>query len=338
MRAAVLLEPGKLDIRPCPDPTCPDPGVVIRVAACGICASDARMVASGHPALVYPRIPGHEMAGVVIQSRDKAWKQGDRVQVAPGLRCGHCRHCRRGRDQRCLERQIFGFSRDGGFAQRLAVPTGGHLVGSLTALDSRTGWDIATLIEPAACCLNAQDGLAVGANDNLLIMGGGPLGLLHLIVAQSRAAGPVTVADPMAHRRDAALALGADRVLDPHDEAVMAGAATEADVLILAAGRVLPSPTILAALNRGVRIGVFSGPGTGQAFDPAWVHYHEVSLVGTYGCGVDHNRRASAIIDQKADLVKKIITCRVDLAHIDRGLAHTAGCAGLKAIVEIEDE
>jgi len=338
MIAAVLEQPGKLTLTQRPAPACPDIGVVVRVQACGICASDARMVERGHPALVYPRIPGHEIAGVVVETRDSTWQEGDRVQVAPGLRCGLCQHCREGRDQRCLEREIFGFSRDGGFAGRLAVPTAGPLSGGLNALGPATGADLATLIEPLACCLNCQDSLALGAGDTVLIIGGGALGLLHLVLAKTRTAATVTVAEPLAHRRRTALGLGADLALAPENTAGLAEAAAGADVLILAAGQVPLSPEVLAALGRGVRIGLFCGPGQDHGFDPAWIHYNEITLAGTYGCGAGHNRRAAAIVDRHAGLLRQLITCRVGLAQIGQGLAHTGACTGIKAIVEVEDE
>ena len=84
MKAAVLLEPGKLICRETPTPECPPKGVLVEIQACGICSADVKMVTNGHRALTYPRILGHEIAGVVVEAKDHRWKPGDRVQVAPG--------------------------------------------------------------------------------------------------------------------------------------------------------------------------------------------------------------------------------------------------------------
>jgi len=86
MKAAILQDSNKLEIREIPIPVCPEGGVLVRVKACGICSADINMVKKGHPALIYPRIPGHEIAGFITKSRSKTYKKGDRVQVAPGLR------------------------------------------------------------------------------------------------------------------------------------------------------------------------------------------------------------------------------------------------------------
>jgi L-iditol 2-dehydrogenase len=341
MRAAILHQPGKLIIDQAPDPGCPETGVLVQVKTCGICASDARMVAAGHPALVYPRIPGHEIVGIVAQSRDKALKEGDRVHVAPGLRCGRCRDCRQGQDQRCLSRQIFGFSRDGGFAQKLAVPTQGPLKGAVCVLDPGARNDVASLIEPLACCINAQDRLGIGADDNVVIVGAGMLGLLHLMLARRRGAAGITVIEPLDRRRQTALALGADRVADPADTDQLAAAFTASDALILAAGPVVPEAALLASMNRGARIAFFSGSGPGPAghlLDPAWLHYNEITVTGSYGCGAVHNQRAADLVSEMAERIAPLITCRVDLEHIDAGLIHTSARTGFKAIVEISDE
>ncbi|MBW2019951.1 MAG: alcohol dehydrogenase catalytic domain-containing protein [Deltaproteobacteria bacterium] len=69
-----------------PDPICPQGGVLVEVKACGICTSDVKMAQKGHRALEYPRILGHEVSGIVKESKNKAFKEGDRVQLAPGLK------------------------------------------------------------------------------------------------------------------------------------------------------------------------------------------------------------------------------------------------------------
>ncbi|MBW2321615.1 MAG: alcohol dehydrogenase catalytic domain-containing protein [Deltaproteobacteria bacterium] len=92
MKAAILIQPGKLEIREVRTP-CPAGGVLVKVKACGICSADAKMVTQGHRALNYPRILGHEIAGVIEQSRTNTFKEGDRIQIAPGLRCSRCSYC-----------------------------------------------------------------------------------------------------------------------------------------------------------------------------------------------------------------------------------------------------
>lgn len=122
MKAAILKQPGKLEIKDIPTPDCPAGGVRIKIKACGICSADVKMVTQGHRALNYPRIPGHEIAGVIEQSRTNKFKEGNRIKIAQGLRCGMCSYCLKGMDNLCPNRQILGFTYNGGFAEYFATP------------------------------------------------------------------------------------------------------------------------------------------------------------------------------------------------------------------------
>ena len=103
MKAAILKEPGNLVIEDVPTPRCPRGGLLLKIQACSICSTDVKMFHRGQRDLVYPRIIGHEVAGVVVQScaHGTVFKNGDRVQVAPGISCGECSSCRQGADNQC---------------------------------------------------------------------------------------------------------------------------------------------------------------------------------------------------------------------------------------------
>ena len=87
MKAAVLQEPGKLAIKELPDPVCPPGGVVVKVLASQVCSTDLHMWERGHPALRFPRILGHEIAGVVafLASADSRYLTGQAIEVDGGL-------------------------------------------------------------------------------------------------------------------------------------------------------------------------------------------------------------------------------------------------------------
>jgi D-arabinose 1-dehydrogenase-like Zn-dependent alcohol dehydrogenase len=107
----------------------PEPGtgsVRIRVEACGICHSDSLTKEGGYPGIQYPRIPGHEVAGVIdaVGSGIVEWQPGQRVGVGwNGGYCGHCEHCRRGDFFACVTGQITGITYDGGYAEYMIAPT-----------------------------------------------------------------------------------------------------------------------------------------------------------------------------------------------------------------------
>lgn len=345
MVAAQLIEPGKLMITKTPDPSCPDGGVIVEVRGCGICASDARMVEHGHPALVYPRILGHEIAGIVVESRTSSFLPGARVQVAPGLRCTACSQCRRGADNRCRDREIFGFTRDGGFARYLPVPLAGTLVGHLTPLPDSLGFEEATLGEPLACCINAQEKIGISAEDSVLVFGAGTLGLLHLLLAKSRMTKTVIVADPLASRRDAALRFGADFALAPLDadfsgKIMEITGQTGVDALIFATSRTGLDEAATRLLAPGGRVSLFSGgapAAAGRGFDPDLIHYREIMLSGAYGCTARQNEAAIGMLSAKRARFSELLTRRITLRETAQGIALTKNNVGFKvALTDFE--
>lgn len=347
MKAAVLCRPGNLEIREMERPPCPKDGVLVQVRACGVCAADVKMLSAGHRALVYPRILGHEIAGVVAQSRSPLFREGDRVQAAPGLSCGVCRHCRSHADNQCPSVQILGFNRDGGFSQYLALPLGGG--GSVRAvlhpLAPTTPFDRAVFAEPLACCINAQNKLGLRPGDAVLIVGAGPLGLLHAALAAHKGVLRVLMADIDFKRRMRSEAMGIGSLLDARDpcffEQVMAATSGQGvDALILAAGVGLDA-RFLDVMAAGGRISIFSGMGSNHSTAPLdlnWIHYREVIIAGAYGCTARQNAQALELIASGEVAVEKLITHRAPLDAIAEGFSHVREKMALKSIVEVENE
>src|SRR5271155_4218617 len=126
MRVAQVSRPnGPCEIveRPIPEPAA---GTVrIKVLACGICHSDSFIKEGTYPGIQYPRVPGHEVAGVIdaVGAGVAGWKAGQRVGVGwNGGYCGHCDHCRRGDFFACVAGQVTGISFDGGYAEFMIAP------------------------------------------------------------------------------------------------------------------------------------------------------------------------------------------------------------------------
>ena len=346
MKAAILKHPGKLEIKEVRTPDCPPGGVLVKVKACGICSSDAKMVTSGHRALNYPRILGHEIAGVIEQSRTTSFKEGDRIQIAPGLRCGKCSYCLRGMDNLCPNREILGFTQDGGFAQYIAIPIEHGIIGSLNIIPNTVSYNHSTLAEPLACCINAQNKINLTKNDTVLIIGAGPLGLLHACVAKDKGAEHILISEPQAHRKKTAIQTWADTVIDPAtdnmSQKVMAATHNKGvDVIIFACSQVGLNELFMKLLAPAGRVSIFSGIASQFSqsnIDFNQIHYNEFFISGTYGCTADQNRNAMALISSEPGLAKKLITHRIDLDTIHRGIEHTATQKGLKTVVEVSHE
>jgi L-iditol 2-dehydrogenase len=343
MKAAILKQPGKLEIREVRTPDCPAGGVLVKVKACGICSSDAKMVTSGHRALNYPRILGHEIAGIVSESQNPQFKPGDRVQVAPGLRCGECLACRRSLDNQCEHREIFGFSYDGGFAQYIAIPLSGPIIGALTLLPENVSFEDAAIGEPLACCINAQEKAGVRFHDTVLIIGAGPLGLLHAVVAKSRKAETVIFSETLEHRRTTAQNIWADYVVNPLEENLYQSVleitdGKGVDVVIFACSQVALDETVINLLAPCGRISIFSStvpPVSQLRLDSNTIHYKEIVISGAYGCTARQNKAAIKLMTSNMWPSYKFAIHSVTLETIEQGIEHTKTNRVLKSVLEV---
>ena len=119
MKAIRVMAPGEICMTELPRPAVTPTSAVIRVMACGICGSDVHIKYGRNPYATYPRVPGHEVAGVVeeVGAEVTRFRAGDRVVVEPIISCGHCYPCRIGRRNVCEHLTVYGCHVDGGFAE-----------------------------------------------------------------------------------------------------------------------------------------------------------------------------------------------------------------------------
>ncbi|MCM8833391.1 MAG: alcohol dehydrogenase catalytic domain-containing protein, partial [Candidatus Omnitrophica bacterium] len=124
MKAAVLKEIEKLDIEEIKLPEPKNNEILIKVKSCAICGTDIKVFHHGHKHIVFPRITGHEVSGIVekVGKNVKDFKEGDKVAVAPAVPCGRCYYCRKGQQTMCDNLKAIGYHYDGGFAEYMLVP------------------------------------------------------------------------------------------------------------------------------------------------------------------------------------------------------------------------
>lgn len=341
MKAAVLGAPGKMTLREVDDPVCPDGGLILKVEACSICSTDVKMRRRGQKDLVYPRILGHEISGVVYERGGVGPEVGERVQAFPGVFCGRCPSCRRGAENQCENVRILGFNLDGGFAEYLQVPGNSVRNGSVNLISDGVKFEEAALAEPLACCINAQELAGVGDGDSVLIFGAGPAGNLHAMLARERGASTVAIAETLEGRVDLARSSGADQVVNSRREDLWERAkevtdGTGFDIIILASRDVAVDDDLLSLLAPRGRLSIFSGLPRNLAaprLDLNALHYRENLIVGSYGCTSTQNRAALELISSGSFDVGWLITERVSLGEISRGMEHAQRREGLKAVV-----
>lgn len=345
MKAAVLHGPDDLRVEEVPTPRAGPGEVVVRVRANGICGTDLRVVGGTKTrGVVLPRIIGHELAGEVAEvgAGVTAVRVGDRVSVAPIHHCHRCAYCLNDRENVCLNRTALGYEYDGGLAEYVLVPAASVAEGNLVRVPETLSFEEAALVEPVACCVNGNELSRVRLGDRVLILGGGPIGLIHLQLARLAGASRVIVSEPTPHRRAVASRLGADVALDPTTDDLLAIVrdltdGLGADATILAFGAPELVDLALNATRKGGTVNLFAGfPGAGEAtFSANTVHYHELIVTGTSSYKRAHFQTAADLIATGKVNVRDLITTIAPLDQVVEALAAVRRGAGLKTVIRI---
>ena len=289
MQALIFHEPRRIVVETRDDPTPAAGEVVLRTDAAGICASDLRVFRGEKHALAGV-IPGHEITGTVVALGEGVQDvaEGDRVAVYPIVACGRCQFCRRGLRNRCQSRRTLGYDLDGGIAEYVRVPAPIVAQGQLMPVPDGVPAERAAMTEPTACVLNSLESCRFRAGTSVAIIGAGPMGLSHLILARALGAGAVVVAEPVESRRAVAAAFGATAVCggDPTEirgTVLDATRGSGADVVVVSVGLdKLTEAALPLAAKQGV-INLFAGfpPDTTATLDVNLVHYNELVLTGS---------------------------------------------------------
>lgn len=345
VKALIFHRPERISVEEVPDPA-PGPGeALLRVGATGICHSDIRVyfgTKHARPGV----IPGHEISGTVVAVGKgvERLRAGDRVAVVPILACGACSFCRAGLRQRCPERRTLGYEENGGLAEYLLAPAPIVAMGHLLPLPAGLGLERASLTEPLACVLNSLETCGLRAGSSLLLIGAGPMGLLHLILARALGAGEIVVSEPNEARAAFARRLGASAVADPRRDDVVATVRARtnglgADAVVVTSGLAAVVKTAIACARRLGTVNLFAGfpPDARIELDPNAIHYQEVRLTGSQNASPDQYRRALELLPHLPD-VDAITTHRVPLANATEAYAARLRNEGLKSMVLVSPE
>jgi L-iditol 2-dehydrogenase len=345
VKGAVFYAPLDVRLEEVPEPT-PGPGEVkLRIRNTSTCGTDVKIFKNGHPNMSPPQVMGHEIAGEIVEvGPDVAgWAPGDRVQVIAAIPCGRCEECARGRMTVCPNQTSMGYQYPGGFAEYMVVPKAVLDVDGLNRIPDNLTFAEASVAEPFACAINAQELVRVGENDDVMVVGSGPIGCLHVRLARSRGARRVFLADLNRGRLDQA----AD-IVKP-DAAICSGEVDiiEAvkqltdgrgvDVAITAAAAGVTQEQALQYVARQGRISFFGGLPKDNpviSVDSNLVHYRELMLMGANGSSPQHNKRALDLISTGAVPVADLITHRLPLDRVLDAFQIVAGGEGIKVTVE----
>ncbi|AOS44276.1 Putative L-galactonate oxidoreductase [Lacunisphaera limnophila] len=337
MLTITLDQPGQFSAADRPEPT-PSPGTaLVRVHRLGVCGTDLHAFAGKQPFFTYPRVLGHELGVEVIDPGDTphGLRAGDRCSVEPYLNCGTCIACRRGKPNCCAALQVMGVHVDGGMRPLLRVPA--RKLHPSTRLD----YEQLALVETLGIGAHAVERAAPTADDFILVIGAGPIGLSVIQFAKVTGA-TLAVMDVSDTRLDfCRQQLGVTHTLKP-------GATAVADLKTIGGGD-LPTVVIDATGNPGSMMGCFDLPAHGGrivfvglfqgdvTFNDPNFHRRELTVMGSRNALPATFREVIRLVEEGKVDTRPWITHRFKLAEtptvFPRDIAGNP--AVLKAMIEV---
>lgn len=348
MKAVVLHGPGNYpnnyEVMEIERPVCGDSEILLKMKAAALCGTDKRIFTGAKTKGVRPdSVVGHEICGRIeaVGKNVRGYAVGEKVAIANVIPCGYCSACLSGRENACMNRKAIGYEFDGGFQEYLVIPEICIEAGNVVKLPEEVSYAAGALIEPLACCIRGLRNTGTSFNDTVLIIGAGPIGLMHLQLSLIVGAKEVFVSEPDPEKRALAMKLGAKRAVDARNEDLY-GIIMEAtngegvDRIVMAIGVNALVDSTFKLAKRGGTVCLFAGFPTGKMseFDPSVIHYNELNITGSTAYKrIDYLQSADMVRTGKIDL-DAIVSKNFKLDDFREALElHMAGTA-LKIVIE----
>lgn len=343
MLAAIFKGPGQMALEEIPTPHAGPGELLLKVGANTVCGTDVRILRGEKSAGIDRGVVlGHEIAGRIAEVGEgvKGYSEGDLCAVSPEVTCGICHYCLHGQEHLCLDQSIVGYRINGGLAEYMLVPEQAVARRNVIVAKKQVPAEYLALAEPLSCVLNGLAQYKVFVGDTVLILGAGPIGLLHQSVVQLAGASQVIVSDVSAGRRATAAALGATTVVDPLSENLgetvkQATDGRGADVVVICIGRLELFADSLKLVRKGGRVSAFAGfPAGGSVpIDPNLVHYGEITLTGASNSRRENVVDAMRLIESGRIPAEQIVTHKFPLTDVIAGIEFSAGGEGIKVAI-----
>jgi L-iditol 2-dehydrogenase len=343
MLAAVFYAPNNIIVQQVPITR---RHVTLKVSACAVCGYDVRVFRNGHRKVRPPVILGHELCGEiqsdVMVGDETIINAGSRVALCPLIPCLHCPYCQAGDYNLCMNLKEIGSTSDGGFAQYVTIPEQLIRIGGLVPVPDSLTDEEAALLEPLACCLNSFSRmLPVAKQSSVVIIGDGPMGLIHLQLFKRLSSSRVAMVGKVPSRMEKSRAMGADAVFASSHETVadvldFAGASTSgADSVVIATSNPVAFELAAKVSGKNSKINVFAGMPSGQTFllDVNWLHYNQISITGSFSSTPKMLEEATRIAADKVIDLSAIVTHRYSLPEIEKAIDVTEKYQGLRAVI-----
>jgi len=344
MKAVYLVGAKTLEMREVPDPFVPEDGLVLRVKACGICGSDLRRWNEGPSKGIDGLILGHEITGIVeeIGEEVKEYSVGDRLAVAPDIRCGVCYYCQRGMFNLCDNIRFIGITPGypGGFAENIVLTNEILNCGIVNRMPKEMSFVEGTISEPYCSALAVHEKAGTSLKDTVVILGAGPMGCILTAIAQARGA-IVILSDPNETRRDFAKCFHPKAIIDPSREDVVSRVrelthGLGADIVICANPVAETQVQAVEMVRKAGRVVLFGGlpkSNSSVSLNTNAIHYGEIVVEGSFSYHPTLHKLALEVLRRRLISSELFITHIFPLEKINEAFAIGSSGMGLKIVI-----
>jgi L-iditol 2-dehydrogenase len=344
MYAAKLYGVNDIRIGEYPLPEIGDDEILLKTSAAAICGTDLRMINNGYKGVdpEHPLTLGHEISGIIdrVGKNVRGYQPGMRAALAPNIGCGVCDHCAAGDTHLCPDYKAFGINMDGGFAEYVRIPGSAVIQGNIMILDDRVPPDTAALFEPMSCVFNGQEQTGIRLNDRVLIIGAGPIGIMHALLAKAKGAAEIYIRDISQERMEQCVRLVEGSI-------AVNGENLEEAVKELTRGRLMdvcitacPAPQAqidaLTVTGMNGRILFFGGLPAGReevTINTNLIHYRQLSIHGSTRANVRHYRDVAKMVMAGNLDLGKLVSNRFPLSQFADAVAWAKRAEGLKTVI-----
>lgn len=346
MRAARLFGKENLRVQDVARPEISDNEVLVQVKCAFVCGTDVRMWLHGHARASEesPLILGHEFSGVIAQlgKQVAGYREGMRVTVAPNMGCGICPVCISGNTQFCLENfQALGVTMDGGFAEYIKIPEAAVRQGNMMELPVEMTFEQAALVEPLSCAFNGFEHCHIAPGNTVLVVGAGPIGIMHARLAKMAGAAQVLIHDLSENRLELCrqadaffTTLDAERSLQEQIPDLTNGSGVDVTITACPVPSVQIAALEVAALNG--RVLFFGGLPAAQAIvglNTNIIHYKQLLVTGTTRSSLSQYLKTLQLVAGGLIKVDDLVTSRTTLDNIHSAIDGVSKGIGLKSAI-----
>ncbi|MEW6001935.1 MAG: alcohol dehydrogenase catalytic domain-containing protein [Nitrospirota bacterium] len=333
MQAGILIKPGIIEYREVNTPR-PSPGeILVKIKAALTCGTDLKAFIRGHPMIPMPGVFGHEFSGIIAKTGKgaKNFKEGDEIMAVHSAPCLECRYCEKRRYNLC--EKIMNKKVLGAFAEYVLLPS--HIVKqNVFYKPKRLTFEEAAFLEPLSCVVHCLKPLNIKRGNHTLVLGAGPIGLLHLLLLKEKGV-IVVITDVNGKRLSVAKGLGADLAVKPQNIAgVMKDFNDDIgfDYVFECTGTTEAWGASIDYASRGGTVILFGGckKGTKVTYDTARLHYDEITLKGVFHYNPSDVKEAYRLLCDGKLGVSRLLSGNYPLRHIQRVFNKLAKGIGIK--------